>query len=98
MAYEYRTITPRSLVHPDTDKYECGHKYHSFGYYVLGGMDITGEHLDTSASVDYDSDADIDNGCEVDSLCDPTVGFFEVAENMGADVAMQVEQAKNDNQ
>lgn len=99
MAYKYRSITPRNnQPAPAVDIFESAHPYRQFGHYVLGGLDVTGEHLDSSTSVTYDSDEDIDGGCSVDSLCDPTVGFFDVAESMGADVAMQVEQIKSDNQ
>ena len=79
----YSNTVPDVVEH----RFQSSMPYHSFGYYVLGGMDITGEHLEMNSQVTYDSDEDIGNGCEVDALSDPTVGFFQVAESMGVETA-----------
>lgn len=68
-------------------RFQASNRYHSFGHYVLGGLDVTGEHLEMNSQVTYDSDEDIGNGCDVDALSDPTVGFFQVAESMGVETA-----------
>lgn len=94
MAYKYRPInTNKGPAMPKDNDFKSAHKFRSFGFYVLGGMDITGEHLEMNTPVTYDTEEDINNGCEVDSFTDPTVSFFDVAENLGADVAEQVAQA-----
>lgn len=99
MAYKYRPINTKTFNSSVTENnYKSSHKYRSFGFYVLGGMDATGEHLEMNTPVTYDSEEDISNGCEVDSFTDPTVSFFDVAENLGADVAEQVAQASADKQ
>lgn len=67
--------------------FESTEEYRSLGYYVLGGLDITGDHLRLDASVSYDSEEDISAGCSVDSLCDPRTSFFDVAEAVGVDCA-----------
>lgn len=58
--------------------------YKPFSHYVLGGSDLTGEHTDCTARVINDSPEDIANGCGTNSLCDPRVGFWEMARQIGA--------------
>lgn len=58
--------------------------YKPFSHYVLGGSDLTGEHTDCTARVINDSAEDIANGCGPNSLCDPRVGFWEMAQQIGA--------------
>lgn len=84
-----RTNTPHK-VDPNNQighTFESPHDFRPFGYYVCGGLDITGEHTAMDAQVTYDSEEDIKAGCAVDSFTDPTVGFFDVAESMGVEAA-----------
>lgn len=58
--------------------------YKPFSHYVLGGSDLTGEHTDCTARVINDPPDAIASGCGPNSLCDPRVGFWEMAQQIGA--------------
>lgn len=95
----YRPIDPCPIVDNDVfsnKTFQASRSFREFGYYVQGGMDVTGEHTDMSASVSYDSQEEIDNGCGVDSFTDPTVGFFDVAESMGVEAAENFSKQKTE--
>lgn len=90
-----RSICPNPVPNDQLGtSYDCSHEYRSFGFYVLGGMDVTGEHTSLDANITFDEQNDIDNGCGVDAFSDPTVGFFEVAESMGVEAAEAYAQQK----
>lgn len=58
-------------------------KFRSFGYYVLGGSDMTGEHTSCTARVINDTIEDFASGCSSNALCDPRVGFWDMAQKIG---------------
>lgn len=98
MPYTYRPRLARKDDEPMPldHKYKSSNRVRSFGYYALGGIDITGENTRLDGQVSYDAEEDINNGCTVDALTDPRVGFMEIAEDMGVETATQAEQIKND--
>lgn len=62
--------------------------YHPFSYYVLGGSDPTGDHLNMTADVSFDSD-DAVNDVDAAPLfsAEPKANAMDVAEVLGtADV------------
>lgn len=85
--YKKRNIHSNFVPDVVESNFKSSNPYQSFGHYVLGGLDVTGEHLQMDANVTYDSEQDIKDGCGVDALADPTVGFFQVAESMGVETA-----------
>lgn len=68
--------------------------YHPLSYYVLGGIDVTGEGLTLDAPVSYDSMDDLEAAVGPDSRCDPRVSFFDIAEDVGIRSAKAAEESK----
>lgn len=64
--------------------------YHPLSYYVAGGIDVDGSELRTDASISYDDSKDIDGGCSPDALCDPRTSYFDIVEELGAELAKAV--------
>lgn len=91
MSYKYKPMSTRRKPVSESSKGETDFtnekSYKSFGYYVLGGLDVTGEQLQLDADVSYDSDSDISSGCAVDALCSPNTSFMHIAESMGVETA-----------
>lgn len=73
---------------------DCTREYHPLSYYVLGGVDVTGDGLDLSAPVSFETKDDIDKGVEPDSRCNPRVSFFDIVEGVGVAAAENAEQSK----
>ena len=78
--------------------YECDHSYHPLSYYLNGGADPTGEHLDMSRVTTSDSAEDIAAGCGVDSLCDPRVSYLDIVESIGVKNAENAVKATANNE
>ncbi|WGL31245.1 hypothetical protein [Dipodfec virus UOA04_Rod_841] len=81
-------VSFRRTVNEDNTKV-----YHPLSYYVLGGIDVTGEGLDMSFPVSYDSPEDLESA-QPDARCDPRVSFFDIAEEVGVRAAKSAEESK----
>lgn len=57
--------------------------FRPFGYYVLGGTDLSGDATRLSAPAHFDDDSSIAGGCEADALCNPRKSVFDIAEKTG---------------
>lgn len=57
--------------------------YHPLSYFVLGGIDVSGEALQEVGGVMSESDSEASFGVPVDPLCDPRTSPFDVAEIYG---------------
>lgn len=81
---EFKLLPAGSLpqVEDSFEGFENG--YHPFSYYVLGGVDISGDHTRLDAKVMYDDDADINSGAH-DGSCDPRVSKFDICEQSGVE-------------
>lgn len=64
-------------------EYECDHSYHPLSYYLNGGCDPNGEHLNLDAPTISDSVEDLESGCAVDAMCDPRTNYFDIVEQVG---------------
>lgn len=65
--------------------------YYPLSYFLNGGVDADGSHLRADAVVSHDTEEDIANDVDGISIADPTVGFFELAEELGtAEAANQM--------
>lgn len=66
--------------------------YHSFGYYVLGGIDVSGEALRLDGHAEFDDEAEISGSRVVDGTTDPRVSKFDIVEQTGAAAYEKVQQ------
>lgn len=64
-------------------EYECDHSYHPLSYYLYGGADPTGEHLNLDRPTISDTSEDLASGCTVDAMCDPRTNYFDLVEQVG---------------
>lgn len=81
--YSKRFRNPHRIVEQDFPSKPIK-VYKPFSHYVLGGSDLTGEHTDCTARIINDTPEAIASGCGPNSLCDPRVGFWEMAQEIGA--------------
>ena len=58
--------------------------YYPLSYYLNGGVDADGSHLRADAAISHDTEEDLSNDVDGIAIADPTVGFFELAEELGA--------------
>ena len=58
--------------------------YYPLSYYLNNGVDADGSHLKADAAISYDTEEDLANDVDCLAIADPTVGFFELAEELGA--------------
>lgn len=58
--------------------------YYSLSYFLNGGVDADGSHLRADAAISHDTEEDLANDVDGIAIADPTVGFFELAEELGA--------------
>lgn len=65
------------------DEYSCDHDYHPLSYYLYGGSDPTGEHLNFDNPTISDTPEDLASGCNVDAMCDPRTSYFDLVEQVG---------------
>lgn len=63
--------------------YECDHSYHPLSYYLYGGADPSGEHLNLDRPTISDTPEDLSSGCTVDAMCDPHTNYFDIVEQVG---------------
>lgn len=78
----------RTTVNKDNTKV-----YHPLSYYVLGGIDVTGEGLQLDAPVAYDTEDDLQSNVP-DARCDPRTSFWDIAEEVGVRAAKSSEESK----
>lgn len=64
-------------------EFECDHSYHPLSYYLYGGADPTGEHLNLDRPTISDTPEDLSAGCAVDAMCDPRTNYFDLVEQVG---------------
>ena len=63
--------------------------YHSFSYYVLGGIDISGEATMLNATVESDDAGDMATATGAGAGYDPRISGFDIAEMSGNNVYEQ---------
>lgn len=82
-----RIVPPREVR--SVPRYDVSHQFKSFGYYVLGGCDLTGEHLSMTNPTTFDSEEDLSAKCGPDAFSNPRFGFAHLAEELGAEKALE---------
>lgn len=78
-------------------EYECDHSYHPLDYYLKGGPDPNGEHLNFDNVTHSDSAEDLAAGCRVDAMCDPHTNYFDIVEHIGVENANKVSESAKAN-
>lgn len=64
--------------------------YHPFSYYVLGGIDISGESTSLSGNPESDESGDLTSATDAGYGYDPRISGFDIAEAAGNDAYKQV--------
>lgn len=64
--------------------------YHPFSYYVLGGIDISGEATALNGNAESDDAGDLTTAVNAGYGYDPRLSGFDIAEAAGADAYEQV--------
>ena len=64
-------------------EFECDHSYHPLSYYLYGGSDPNGEHLNLDRPTISDTPDDLASGCKVDAMCDPRTNYLDLVEQVG---------------
>lgn len=64
--------------------------YHPFSYYVLGGIDISGEATMLSGNPESDESGDLTSATDAGYGYDPRISGFDIAEAAGNDAYKQV--------
>lgn len=84
-----------NIKYPNVDFPKCKNKsttmYRPFSYFVDGGLDLTKTETDMRADVKFDSEEELGFG-QTAVGCDPRVGFFDIAEQFGTEVANEATQ------
>lgn len=63
--------------------------YHPFSYYVLGGIDISGEATALNGNAESDDSSDLTTAVNAGYGYDPRLSGFDIAEAAGKDVYEQ---------
>jgi hypothetical protein len=63
--------------------------YHPFSYYVLGGIDVSGDATMLNATVESDDSGDMATATGAGAGYDPRISGFDIAEMSGNDVYEQ---------
>jgi hypothetical protein len=59
--------------------------YHPFSYYVLGGIDLSGDATSLNGNAESDDDSDLSSAVGAGYGYDPRISGFDIAEAAGTD-------------